>query len=553
VEPGGTIVRIVEKVRWLLSQKQTGVFIVLLAIIARIIQQVYFFNTRSDMTWQVLGMQHLLEGHGISRAVPNPADIAEIIYQPLNQWPPGFSLLLAPFYLLFGKNYIAAALALGVVFSLLLIFITRAILKQTGVPYHFINLFTLVTGFFNYYFYTIPCTDAVGISFLITAIYFALRILKSEVGLIKNVFLLCLLLIASGFIKYLFIPALFLIPAIIFFNGMMNKISYLKKAGLFSFISLVIVFGSFFVWQQTGSGTIGYIREAKRGFYPENLQALFPFVTGAFIRPETITQALPGKEGVLKNLFLASQLLTVLCFIGLSFLFLKSFLRNNLKNLSAADNFAWLSFAVSAAVILLLVYLSVRVGKESFDFGKWTYVQEPRYYGAIIIFIHLAVFILYAQQKRMSPTKKIAIASLLFIFWIPELTRGVTFTANRVIKAGKETYGWQQELGYQKKADIIVQKIKTQYPENKIILAGTSDWMVLRVSLYSHLPAFTNTDLLLEPLEIKSTKPAILLAMIAEDKKNIYKSFISLAAAKEEDAADGFVFYSLPVNPQSNY
>jgi hypothetical protein len=550
VEPAGTIVRIVEKAKWLLSQRRTGILILLLAIIARIIQQVYFFNTRSDMTWQVLGMQHLLEGHGISRATPNPADIAEIIHQPLNQWPPGFSLLLAPFYLLCGNNYIAAALALGIAFSILLIFITRAILKQTGVPYHLINLFTLVTGFFSYYFYTIPCTDAVGISLLITAIYFALRILKSEVGLIKNVFLLCLSLIASGFIKYLFIPALFLIPAIIYFNGMINKSPYLKKAGLFSFISLVIVFGSFFAWQQTGAGTIGYIKEAQRGFYPENLQAIFPFVTGAFIRPDTAAITLHGKEAFLKPLYNTSQLITLFCFIALSFFFLRSFLRNKLKNLSAADNFALLSFAVSAAIIILLVYLSVRVGKESFDFGKWTYVQEPRYYSVIIVFIHLAVFIFYAQQKLTAVTKKAVIAGLLIILWMPEMIRGMTFAVNRIVKAGNETYGWQQELGFQKKADAIIQKTETKYPGNKIVLAGTSDWMALRVSLYSHLPAFTNTDLLLEPLEIKSTKPAILLAMIAEDKKNIYKSFISLAAAKEEGAADGFIFYSLPVKPQ---
>lgn len=526
-----------------------GIVVILGAIIIRVIQQIYFFNTRNDMTYQVLGMQHLLEGNGISFASLNSSDISSVIYHPLNKWPPGYSILLVPFYLLCGKNYILAALMLGITCSALLIFVTRGILRLSGVPYHLINLFTCITGFFSYYFYTIPCTDAAGVSFLITALYFALRILKSKMALKSNVLLLCLSLVTAGFIKYLFIPAIVVIPAFLLAKGYLTKTGYLKKAGLISFIFLIAVFGSYFVWQKTGTGEIGYIREAQRGFYPENLKAAFPFITGAVTRPDTITKVFPETANTGKDIFIVFQVLTLVFFVPLAAALTTSLIKNSRKKVPVSENFISLSFLISLALIVLLVYLSLRVGKENFEFGKWTYIQEPRYYGAIIIFIHLGFFIFYSQQQPLPSRIRVWMFGLVLLLMTPEIMRGITFTAGRIVKCGVETFGWQQELGFQKKADAIITKIKGQQPENIIVLAGTSDWMVLRIALYSHLPAFTNADLLLKPDEIKSSKPAILLAIIADDKKELYKSFISLKSVKEEGEGNGFRFYSLPVNP----
>lgn len=538
-----------EKLRQLLSKKWMGPAVILIAIAVKIIQQIYFFNTRSDMTYQVLGMHHLLEGHGISLASLSIADISSVNYNPLNQWPPGFSLLLTPFYLLCGKNYIAAALTLGIACAILLIFVTRGILKLCSVPYHLVNLFTLATGFFSYYFYTIPCTDAAGISFLLTAFYFALKILKKEKTGKSDLLLLCLSLILSGFIKYLFVPVVFVIPVFLFVKGLMNKASPLKRAGLYSFMVLLLVFGAFFLWQKTATGTTGYIKEVQRGFYPENLEASFPFVPGAFIRPDSLLALLGQESAAWKITFEILQVITLVLFVTAALLLLKWFLKNRLKNISTAGDFAFLSFKVSAIIVLLLVFLSLRVGKETFDFGKWTYVQEPRYYGTIIVFIHLAVFIFYVQKKIWSSSKRTLLLGLFLLLWLPEVVRGLYFTANRVAKLGKETYGWQQELGFQKAADAVIRRIELQQPGKTIVLAGNSDWMILRVSLFSHLAAFTNTDMLLKPEEIKSSKPAILLTMIAEDKKDIYKSFISLNGVKEEGSTNGFLFYSFPVIP----
>ena len=83
--PSATVISSVkEKIKQLLSSKYAAIIIVSLAIIARALQLIYFFNTRSDMTYQVLGAQHFLSGHGISLATINTADISQVNYQRLN-------------------------------------------------------------------------------------------------------------------------------------------------------------------------------------------------------------------------------------------------------------------------------------------------------------------------------------------------------------------------------------------------------------------------------------------------------------------------------------
>jgi hypothetical protein len=173
---------------------------------------IVFFNTRSDMTFQILGVQHLLNGEGLSFAHISADNLSAFQYRPITKWPPVFSLLYIPFYILFGKNYIAAAIAMGIVAAIGLIFVTRAILKTLDLPIVYINLFTLLTGFFGYYFYTIPNTDPVGITIFLFACYLCLKMIKKGKTSNTSLFLFMLALLASGLFKYLFILPTMVIP-----------------------------------------------------------------------------------------------------------------------------------------------------------------------------------------------------------------------------------------------------------------------------------------------------------------------------------------------------
>lgn len=540
-----------EKIKQLLSGRKTGFVIVLLIIISRVLQQLYFFNTRNDMTYQILGAQYFLDGHGISTVNIAATDISDIIYQPINQWPPGFSILFIPFYLLFGKHYIVAAIALGIVCAIILISVSRAILKILEVPYYLINLYTILSGLFGYYFYTKPCTDAVGITFLTIAIYYALLLIKEKKASFKNIFFLSSALLLSGFIKYLFIPVALAVAVFILLKGWALKSHLLKRVGIITVFILLAVFGSFMLYQKKASGAIGYIKETERGFYPENLKTAFPFITGSFIKPDTAVELLPSQSESNSFLIRSFQVISLLAFAFLLIYSLKSIRKELFKTVETRKDFLYLSVLVSLLIVVTLVFLSLRVAKEPLDFGQtWTYVEEPRYYGLINVLLHIGVFALYPVYKAAKSRSLRILLPALIILMIPEMLRGAVFTTNRILHISKERYGWQYELGFQKKADAIANVITEREKDRKIILTGTSDWMTLRVSLYSHLLVFTDVNKLLNLQQLKTSKPVTLFAVIREDHMEEYKSFISLENVRYEGAANGFFFYSYNLNPQ---
>src|SRR5215203_5982614 len=95
-----------------LSAKVFGWITIVVAIGVRGIQLLYFFNIRSDASFQFLATQNLVKGHGLSIGRVNASDLASVDYVHLVQWPPGFSILAAPFYVLFNNNYIIAGFVL---------------------------------------------------------------------------------------------------------------------------------------------------------------------------------------------------------------------------------------------------------------------------------------------------------------------------------------------------------------------------------------------------------------------------------------------------------
>lgn len=166
------------KIKRFLSGKKVTITILILAIAGRLMQVFYFFNIRSDRSFQMLATDNLLHGNGISLARVSADDLSTIIYSPLINWPPGYSLLIAPFYTLFNHNYIQAGLTLDIISSILLILVSRSILKILNTPVYLVNIYTLSAGFFIYDFYFISSTDAIAITFFIIALYYTLLFLK---------------------------------------------------------------------------------------------------------------------------------------------------------------------------------------------------------------------------------------------------------------------------------------------------------------------------------------------------------------------------------------
>lgn len=506
------------KLTSILSGRLVSIAIILLAIAARIIQLVFFYNIRVDASYQVMATEHFVNGHGISLASVNPANLSEVIYKPLLNWPPGYSLLLCPFYLLYGGNYIAAGITLDIMMAIALIFACRAILQRLGCSLAMQNLCTLINGFFIYYFYFIASSDAIAISFFSLILFFTVKLLQQNGKDNSSLFWIIALSFMVALIKYLFIPVVFVIPLYLLVAGHLSKQRSIRKAGLLSFGILLVLNAGFLLYQIGISGQAGYISSPERGLFTEHLLNIYPFVIASFINPETLALL------VRQNLENTSILYK--CFIGINFgliiyitvHFLKAISKRKPdKVFSIPQAFYTICFHLSVVVFHVLAILSLQVSKEEILPGYfWTYVEEPRYYGLIVLLFHLAVFVFYKHSlPKVSLLPRVFFYTFCFLLLL-ETSRGIYLTAHRIKKIGKEEYSWQYEDRFQKAVGGVIEKAKLSYPQIPVIITGSSYYYNHRVSLYSHVPILYEFNRMLDTVTLKSTNPVIVVSVISK-------------------------------------
>jgi hypothetical protein len=490
-----------------------------------------------------------VDGYGISISHVLPSDLSTTAYEPLINWPPGYSLLLAPFYVLFNHNYILAGLTLDILAAITLIIFTRRILKLLETPVHLINVFTLLTGFFIYYFYFINSSDAIAITFFVLAIYYTLAFIKNGNASPKHILAIVLCLFVSGLIKYLFIPVVFIVPIFIFWKGYADNNKILKKTGIISFSFLAVLFASLLIWQKINSGSATYISETSRGFFPANLLHTYPAIPASFINPDTISRAFPAGSSVVNLSFHIFQFLHILLFLVAIIYAVRRIIIKGFKEMSANSSFFYLSFFLSAGITFVLVVLSFSIGKEENIPGHWwTYVEEPRYYGLVTVLIHLAVFVLYQYRNKFLFKTKYVFYFLLLLM-LPEAFRGIVFTAKRVLNTGKEEYSWQYEQEIQDYADRTIRKELKNRETETAVVTGSSYYVYYRVGIYSHVPVLMDARKINEIPTLNTQKPVMLLVILQEKDFPDYQRFLESNGNELAGYFRGFYFYTVHINP----
>ena len=538
----------INKIKLFLSLKVVTTLIVILAIGSRIIQLISLFNIRADRVQQMLATQNFVSGHGISTAWVFPGKLSQVIYEPLIKWPPGYSLLLAPFYLIFNKDYLLAGLALDIVAAVMLIFVSRAILKILDIPIFLVNLYTFLTTFFIYSFYSKPSSDAIAITFFVGAFYFTLLLLKSGTHWVKKTGGIIFLLFMCASIKYLFIPVVFVIPLFLVWKGIADKRLEVKKAGIYSLLILAFSLAALLAYQKLISGSATYIASPERGLFLPHLLAAFPFIPASFIKLDTIGLIFtPWIEHLVFRFFQCLHLL--LLFFCLFWVF-QVLVKKKIKQLSLADSFFFLAFFTSLTITIVLIILSVSVAREVTEQGGfWTYVEEPRYYGLPCVLIHLGVFVFYQNYQRSSSRYFKIIFFALIIFLLPEFFRGVYFESRRIMNFKKEKYSWQMELEVQKFADEIIKKALQKQPAENIIVAGSSTYINNRVSLYSHIPILKDVYKINDLATLNTKKKVLILIILREDALPDFQRFISMKEKEIAGHINIFSFYTVYVSP----
>ncbi|HUR65944.1 MAG TPA: hypothetical protein VMZ03_06305 [Chitinophagaceae bacterium] len=532
----------------LLSDKKMSAFIILLAIGARVIQLLFYLDSFFDTSFQVIATQNFVAGHGISTAVVNPTDLSATIYQPLVNWPPGYSLLLTPFYIASGHNYLIACFTLDILAAIAIILLCRKILKQLDVYLPVINLFTLFTSFFIYYFYYTGSTDSISIAFFLAAIYFTLTAIQSNQKWTSRALVTGTCLLLSAGLKYLFFPVVFTLPVFLFIYGVQHSSAGAKKAAWLSFSIIAVGIAALFLYQKSISGTGAHISSPGRGFFPEHLLRAYPFIPCSFITPNTLRK-LPGDTGAsVLNTF---RVLHLLVYLSILVIALTIFIRKGLKNASLSKVFLFLALSISLAITLVLVFLSLVVDKELMPPDRWwTYVEDARYYGLAEILVHISIFLFLSRHKNLATRALRTIALILPFLLLPEIFRGVAFTAKRLINMGREKYYWQQERGFQNFALKAVKKKQDSLHIHNAVVSGSLYYANNRASLHQQIPVLEDVYSLNDPKALKTTKPIVLLGIIRGDRRDRFGKFINYSQTELAGEYNGFYFYTLYVVPE---
>jgi len=225
---------------------------------------------------------------------------------------------------------------------------------------------------------------------------------------------------------------------------------------------------------------------------------------------------------------------------------LRRIFKKGFRELKMTGDYFFIAFFISSAISIVLFILSITVGKEENIPGHWwSYVEEPRYYGMIHVFVQLGIFILYWGLRPINTRLARTLFIIMLIFLVPELIRGTFFTIKRVAHAKKEEYSWQQEKEIQSYADWIIRREKEKGEQT--VITGSSYYINYRVGLYSHIPVFLSSNLLNEEKSLPTTKPALLLVILTEEDLAAYMPFMKKSEKDFAGYFRGYYFYAVHV------
>jgi hypothetical protein len=249
----------------LFSLKVISWLCILISVSARIIIQNRFFVLQGDRAYQVVASRNLIKGHGLTTLQVFSNDVSVSKFLPIIGWPPGYSFFISPFILLFKNDIQTSILALDACTLLLFIIFTRKIVQEFT-PLWITNLYTLFTGFFFYDFTYFSTSDLTALVCYLIALYTTLQFIKKNKNSNYGI-LIALLLFVCAFLRYMYLPIVFVVPLYLIINGHVTKNKRIFYGALKCFVGLSIAVISLLLFLKFYTGAPTYIPSSYKGFF----------------------------------------------------------------------------------------------------------------------------------------------------------------------------------------------------------------------------------------------------------------------------------------------
>ncbi|MBI5371111.1 MAG: hypothetical protein HZA79_03680 [Sphingobacteriales bacterium] len=540
---------ILNTARRFLSGKRTTVLILSLAVAVKLIIQISFFTIDGDKSSQLLAAKNLAEGHGLTIGTAVDSNLATVQYIPLTGWPPGYSVVLAPLILLFNHDYKTAALVFDLLAVLPFLFYLWMLLDYLSLQTWLRNLFLLFAGFFFYPFGPSTCTDLVALSCLLAAFYYCLRRMQEEKTTFLQLLLPAFFLFLSGFFKYQYIPVALSFPLLLLIAGKLNQNKNWIRTGLLIFLPLLLLLASLLLFQQYYTGAPAFLNTRETGFFPANLQRMYPVVPASFLDIEIALTVFSKYSGTAyltngKILLIAGYLL----FFILLFLVARWLYRKKFRLTNPADYFVFLGTGISLVITLLLFYLSARNSSILSPFYQpWTYIQEFRYFLFPVIIIQLsAFFFLFNRFEKLSLTwKRVAwvCAAMIFIQFAHK-----TYMITRLLVSREPFYHSVYFKKDVRSVTDVFTSVQQQNPGYEIVVVSPDYNFANYAGLENRKALYiSHTDNKAQPY--RSAEPVKLLLVMDKNVSEFYSERFGYPAGRPFYTLGNLYFYLLDVEP----
>ncbi|HLF46748.1 MAG TPA: hypothetical protein VI548_10000 [Chitinophagaceae bacterium] len=540
-----------KKIIFLFNHKYAGPVCLLTAIACRVVNTMFVSFAGRDKMLLVLQSKNFLEGKGLSvqKYFTDQPDIPLFDFTQL--WPPGYSLLLAPFLKLFNYNIYWATTAFDILASLAFIFIVRKICLQIKFPAAATNLMTLVAGCFEYPFTgsSLP-TDTISLFFILAGISLMLKVAANDNPSFRQLFFTSILLFLPCFFRYAYPPVSLSLPAVFILYGWMTKNKMLIRKGIRITGMTTILIAALFIFLKIYSGQAGYILQTEKGFFPGNLVHWYQLIPAIFIDfPFLTSQAIRITGLSFETIMKTLEVINISSIIVLLILFVRWIFKKNIfTEITLAKWLLFFGLAASAATFLSLGWLSFTYQKQQGYFYDWNYISEGRYYSLIIVLLQIGFFswiFLSDDWKKKWWQKSIIVlcSALLFI----EVTHSIYFQTKVALnfKEYKSAVYREQDYNY---FNELLPLLEKEYSGHEILVAAPGDDFYTYTAAFYGLKGIFDGRNLNQRLPHVKTK-SILVVMLYHHELDEYREFILKPGVKKLQQVDYSNFYILEMIP----
>ncbi|MBL7699308.1 MAG: hypothetical protein JNK79_14175 [Chitinophagaceae bacterium] len=411
-----------------------------LAILLKLGLYLHFFQLEGDKLFQAIGGKNLVEGNGLTFEQVHAWDLSTSVFQPLDRWPPGFSLLLAPFYAL-THNVEISCLVIDFISIVFFFVVLGKLLHKINLPVFVISLLLLYNGAVMGAFISKP-TDFPAAALILYTLYLTLTFTENTgakplrfgivLGLVNSLPLL---------LRYMYLPCVFVVPLILIWAGYTRKEKRISSGGLTALVTTCVITIAVLFFQKTYTGQASYIFLSGRRFYPENLLEFYPFITASFVDINFVLLQLGKLSGAsYMTMFESARILDFLLLAILMVMFLKFVI----KRFALQDS--WDVFITVTGVLGILIcgtlsYLSLTNDPASTLFTdglSWTFVAEPRFFLLLMIVLPLiaAHYLFKSGDSRSTSSFKKAGRGLFYCLVFFQVLHTGYFLAKRFYPLG---------------------------------------------------------------------------------------------------------------------